>query len=64
MTITKYNCQGQCCRHTRHLGVCAHQRKCAHHATEAAQQAKNEEIRDWLAEASRAASLNRTGLWK
>lgn len=38
-------CKGQCCRNP--FGVCAHARKCDHHAPEIAEEARLEQAWEW-----------------
>ena len=47
-------CDGSCCRHNKHLGVCPHYRVCTHHLREEVQRAKAEKeasarMKEWSA---------------
>lgn len=46
--ITLENCAGQCCSHTRHLGVCAHHYECHYHSEKAAQESREQAWRDFI----------------
>lgn len=52
-------CDGRCCTQTRHLGVCAHGRACAHHLREDARAARAERDADMAEALVRAARRGR-----
>ena len=37
-----FKCDGACCRHNKHLGVCPHSRACTYHIAEEAKRLKDE----------------------